>query len=146
MHYYDVSTFVTGQTMIVAHALTSPHIQIITELLHANLQGARYIIALAGFILICLAALNLIHSRPRGSYFHPIVSYHDRHLYLSSDRYQWAIILSRFVMGWVLLFLLLLNIGRYQTLWVWLGQEKQQAGVFRWLWAYVYYTSSLRRY
>lgn len=54
-----------------------------------------------------------------------------------SDRFQWGIIMSRFMMGLFLFILLLLNIGRYQSLWVWENQKKQQAGVFQWLWAYV---------
>jgi hypothetical protein len=52
-----------------------------------------------------------------------------------SDRFQWGIILTRISMGISLLFLLLLNVGDYQTLWVLDNQAGIQAGVFKWIWA-----------
>ncbi|CUA69522.1 hypothetical protein RSOLAG22IIIB_14049 [Rhizoctonia solani] len=61
-----------------------------------------------------LSLQDLIHSAPR-------------------DRYQWGVIVSRFLMGIVLCLLLLLNIGKYQTLFVPVGHESQRAGVFLWL-------------
>lgn len=67
-----------------------------------------------------------------------LVSRCFRTLTITSDRYQWASILSRFWTGWVLVFLLLLNIGRYQYLWATEAQEKYQAGVFLWLSAWVW--------
>ncbi|KAG8716085.1 hypothetical protein FRC08_009845 [Ceratobasidium sp. 394] len=91
--------------------------QILTELLSSNLETARYIVALAGLILIFMAILDLSHSRPQ-------------------DRYQWGAIMARFTMGWLLILLLLLNLGRYQSLWVYDNQHKHQAGVFLWLSAY----------
>ncbi|KAG9125300.1 hypothetical protein FRC07_008196 [Ceratobasidium sp. 392] len=91
--------------------------QILTELLSSNLQTARYIVALAGLVLVFMAILDLSHSRPQ-------------------DRYQWGAIVARFAMGWLLIFLLLLNLGRYQSLWVYDNQHKHQAGVFLWLSAY----------
>ncbi|CAE6410379.1 unnamed protein product [Rhizoctonia solani] len=90
---------------------------ILTKLLEANLLGARYITGLAAVILISLSFMNRVHSKPR-------------------DRFQWGIIFTRFAMGFVLLLLLLLNIGRYQSLWVYEGQENQQAGVFLWIWSW----------
>ncbi|ELU37873.1 hypothetical protein AG1IA_08097 [Rhizoctonia solani AG-1 IA] len=89
---------------------------IITELLETHLQGARYIVALAGAIFISLGIMNRIHSKPR-------------------DRFQWGIVMSRIFMGFALLILLTLNAGSIQSLWVWDYQEGQQAGVFRWIWA-----------
>jgi hypothetical protein len=53
------------------------------------------------------------------------------------DRFQWGTIISRFSMGWLLIFLLLLNVGKYQSLWVYTDQKKRQAGVFLWILAYV---------
>ncbi|KAF8601794.1 hypothetical protein BDV93DRAFT_227926 [Ceratobasidium sp. AG-I] len=41
--------------------------QILTELLSSNLQTARYIIALAGLVLIFMAILDLTHSKPQGT-------------------------------------------------------------------------------
>ncbi|CAE6349136.1 unnamed protein product [Rhizoctonia solani] len=91
---------------------------IITELLKTHLEGARYIMALAGAILIFLGVMNRIHSKPR-------------------DRFQWGIIMSRIIMGLALIVLLVLNVGDIQSLWVWDYQESQQAGVFRWVWAWM---------
>ncbi|CCO34174.1 hypothetical protein BN14_08267 [Rhizoctonia solani AG-1 IB] len=91
---------------------------IITDLLKTHLLGARYIVALAGAILISLGAISRIHSRPR-------------------DRFQWGIIMSRIFMGTALIVLLALNFGEIQSLWVWDYQENQQAGVFRWIWAWM---------
>ncbi|CAE7143680.1 unnamed protein product, partial [Rhizoctonia solani] len=90
---------------------------ILTKLLEANLIGARYITGLAAIILISLGIMNRLHSKPR-------------------DRFQWGIIFTRFAMGVALLLLLLLNIGRYQSLWVYESQVGQQAGVFLWIWAW----------
>ncbi|KAH7338475.1 hypothetical protein B0J17DRAFT_628955 [Rhizoctonia solani] len=90
---------------------------ILTKLLEANLLGARYITGLAAVTLISLAVMNRVHSKPR-------------------DRFQWGIILARFAMGFALLLLLLLNIGRYQSLWVYEDQKSQQAGVFLWIWSW----------
>ncbi|KAF8601825.1 hypothetical protein BDV93DRAFT_558208 [Ceratobasidium sp. AG-I] len=91
--------------------------QILTAMINSKLQSTRYIMALAGLVLICMAMLDLIHSRPR-------------------DRFQWGSILSRFSTGWALVFLLLLNLGRYQSLWASPSQIGHQAGVYRWLSAY----------
>ncbi|KAG8770452.1 hypothetical protein FRC12_004248 [Ceratobasidium sp. 428] len=40
--------------------------QILTELLSSNLQTARYIVALAGLVLVFMGILDLSHSRPQG--------------------------------------------------------------------------------
>ncbi|CAE6483845.1 unnamed protein product [Rhizoctonia solani] len=101
------------------HELASSyHYQtILTKLLEPSLLGARYITGFAAIILISLGIMNRVHSKPR-------------------DRFQWGIIFTRFAMGFTLLLLLLLNIGRYQSLWIYEGQEGQQAGVFLWIWAW----------
>ncbi|KAF8694693.1 Bacterial low temperature requirement A protein (LtrA), partial [Rhizoctonia solani] len=88
--------------------------QIIDKLLGSSVLGARYIAGLAAIILISLGIMNRIHSKPR-------------------DRFQWGIILTRILMGVALLFLLLLNIGHYQSLWVAEYDEYLQAGVFKWI-------------
>ncbi|CAE6410393.1 unnamed protein product [Rhizoctonia solani] len=92
--------------------------RIISGLLENNLQISRYIIGLAGVIFLSLGLMNRLHSKPR-------------------DRFQWGIILSRLSMGFILLLLLNLNCGEIQSLWIREGQEKQQAGVFRWVWAWM---------
>ncbi|ELU37598.1 hypothetical protein AG1IA_08371 [Rhizoctonia solani AG-1 IA] len=84
------------------------------QLLGSSVLGARYIAGLAAIILISLGIMNRIHSKPR-------------------DRFQWGIILTRILMGVALLFLLLLNIGHYQSLWVAEYDEYLQAGVFKWI-------------
>ncbi|KAJ1305002.1 hypothetical protein OPQ81_000045 [Rhizoctonia solani] len=91
--------------------------QILSQLLKGTLQSTRYIIAFAGLILISLSLQDLIHSSPR-------------------DRYQWGVIASRFLMGIVLCLLLLLNIGRYQDIFVSPQYMNQRAGVFLWLEAF----------
>ncbi|KAF8598972.1 hypothetical protein BDV93DRAFT_560873 [Ceratobasidium sp. AG-I] len=91
--------------------------QILDAMLDSKLQTTRYIMALAGLVLICMAVLDFIHARPK-------------------DRYHWASILSRFSMGCALVLLLLLNIGQYQSIWAAPDQIAQQAGVYRWLVAY----------
>ncbi|CAE6349108.1 unnamed protein product [Rhizoctonia solani] len=93
-------------------------LEIITKLLESNLLGARYITGLAAIILISLGIMNRLHSKPQ-------------------DRFQWGIILTRISMGISLLFLLLLGVGHYQTLWVLEEDKNMQAGVFRWIWAQV---------
>ncbi|CAE6489884.1 unnamed protein product [Rhizoctonia solani] len=90
------------------------YFKILSQLLDGTLQSTRCIIAFAGLILMSLSLQDLIHSAPR-------------------DRYQWGVILSRFLMGIVLCLLLLLNIGKYQALFVPVGHEGQRAGVFLWL-------------
>ncbi|KEP47839.1 putative transmembrane protein [Rhizoctonia solani 123E] len=91
--------------------------KILTQLLHGSFEGARYILAFAALIPICLGIQCIIHSLPR-------------------DRYQWGAITSRLVLGVILALLLLLNIGRYQEFFVSQSLEKQRAGVFLWLEAF----------
>ncbi|KAL5634232.1 hypothetical protein ACGC1H_006150 [Rhizoctonia solani] len=91
--------------------------QIMEEILEPSIQSARYIMVLAGFIFIFLGILDLAHSKPR-------------------DRFQCGAIIGRFLMGWAFLFLLLLNIGSHQSLWVNRGHEHEQAGVFLWISSY----------
>ncbi|CAE6418925.1 hypothetical protein ACGC1H_006156 [Rhizoctonia solani] len=116
--YYNNATLVLEDLQQEHELASSYHYEtILTKLLEANLMGARYITGLAAVILISLGFMNRLHSKPR-------------------DRFQWGIIVTRFTMGFALLLLLLLNIGHYQSLWVYEGQEGQQAGVFKWIWAY----------
>ncbi|CAE7146740.1 unnamed protein product [Rhizoctonia solani] len=91
--------------------------QILEEVLEHSVQSARYITAVAGSIFILLGILELAHSVPR-------------------DRFQGGAIICRFAMGWAFLFLLLLNIGKRQSLWVNRGQEYEQAGVYLWISSY----------
>ncbi|KAH7338463.1 hypothetical protein B0J17DRAFT_424007 [Rhizoctonia solani] len=91
--------------------------QILEEVLEHSVQSARYIMVLAGLIFILLGALDLTHSKPR-------------------DRFQCGAIISRLLMGWAFLFLLLLNVGSRQSLWVNRGDEHEQAGVFLWISSY----------
>ncbi|CEL63473.1 hypothetical protein RSOLAG1IB_10789 [Rhizoctonia solani AG-1 IB] len=91
--------------------------QILEEVLENSVQSARYIMVLVGLIFILLGALDLAHSMPR-------------------DRFQCGTMISRFLMGWAFLFLLLLNVGKYQSLWVNKGDESQQAGIFLWISSY----------
>ncbi|KAH7338473.1 hypothetical protein B0J17DRAFT_662609 [Rhizoctonia solani] len=115
--YYANMTLSLEDYIDTPEEVSSYHYEtILTQLLEAHLQGARYIVALAAVILLSLGIMNRIHSRPR-------------------DRFQWGIVLSRVCMGVALLFLLLLNVGDIQSLWIWDDQTSQQAGVFRWIWA-----------
>ncbi|EUC57240.1 low temperature requirement protein LtrA [Rhizoctonia solani AG-3 Rhs1AP] len=120
--YYNNATLVLEDLLQDHELASSYHYEtILTKLLEANLLGARYITGLAAVILISLGVMNRFHSKPRDP---------------ALDRFQWGIIFTRFVMGFALLLLLLLNIGHYQSLWVYEGQEGQQAGVFLWIWAW----------
>ncbi|CAE6451724.1 unnamed protein product [Rhizoctonia solani] len=91
--------------------------QILEKVLEHSIRSARYIMVLAGSIFILLGALDLAHSKPR-------------------DRFQCGAIISRFLMGWVFMFLLLLNVGEHQSLWVNKGHESEQAGIFLWISSY----------
>ncbi|CAE6449155.1 unnamed protein product [Rhizoctonia solani] len=89
--YYVNMTLSLQDYIDTPEQVSSYHYEtILTQLLEAHLQGARYIVALAAVILLSLGMMNRVHSRPR-------------------DRFQWGIILSRVCMGVALLFLLLLN-------------------------------------
>ncbi|CAE6492727.1 unnamed protein product [Rhizoctonia solani] len=91
--------------------------KILTELLNGSFEGARYILAFAALIPICLGIQCIIHSLPR-------------------DRYQWAVITSRLVLGLILALLLFLNLGKYQEFYVSRLVANQRAGVFLWLEAF----------
>ncbi|KAF8609068.1 hypothetical protein BDV93DRAFT_519090 [Ceratobasidium sp. AG-I] len=71
---------------------------VLTDLIKPTLDNARYIMALCGLTFICLGTMNLIQSWPR-------------------DRFQWASIISRYAMGFVMMLLLVLNVGKYQKPW-----------------------------
>ncbi|KAB5590373.1 Transmembrane protein [Ceratobasidium theobromae] len=88
--------------------------EIITDLLRGNIEGARYITALAGSILILLAGLNLAQAKLR-------------------PRFKYGAIISRVLMGLILISLLLLNLGRKQSLW---ATTTDQPLVFRWIFSY----------
>ncbi|QRV79656.1 low temperature requirement protein LtrA [Ceratobasidium sp. AG-Ba] len=73
-----------------------PHFaEAVGELVSPSLNNARYIMAVCGATFITLASLNLIQSWPR-------------------DRFQWASIISRYIMGLIMILLLLLNVGKVQ--------------------------------
>ncbi|CUA69867.1 BEACH domain-containing protein lvsC [Dictyostelium discoideum] [Rhizoctonia solani] len=91
--------------------------KILTELLNGSFEGARYILAFAALIPVCLGIQCIIHSLPR-------------------DRYQWAVITSRLVLGLILALLLFLNLGKYQEFYVSRLVANQRAGVFLWLEAF----------
>ncbi|CAE6439157.1 hypothetical protein ACGC1H_006898 [Rhizoctonia solani] len=89
--------------------------QILQDLVSSSLVNARYIMAMCGFTFITLASLNLIQSWPR-------------------DRFHWASILSRYAMGIVMLFLLLLNVGEIQHWMEWTDEGlAKRAAVFKWV-------------
>jgi hypothetical protein len=46
------------------------------------------------------------------------------------DRFQWGSVMSRFITGWSLVILLLLNIGQYQEMFVSVDLEMKRAGIF----------------
>ncbi|EUC57236.1 low temperature requirement protein LtrA [Rhizoctonia solani AG-3 Rhs1AP] len=117
--YYNNITFIAEDIEVSHEQASSSHYStIVSKLLEANLMSARYITGLAAVILISLGIMNRVHSKPRDP---------------ALDRFQWGIIFIRFAMGFTLLLLLLLNIGRYQSLAVYKEQEGQQAGVFLWI-------------
>ncbi|CAE6424702.1 unnamed protein product [Rhizoctonia solani] len=99
-------------------AASYTYTSIITDLLKPGLLSVHYIVGLAAAILLSLAAMNRLHSKPR-------------------DRFQWGIILSRFFMGIALALLILLNVGDIKSLWVYDDEVSRQAGVFRWIWAWM---------
>jgi hypothetical protein len=109
--------------------------KILELVLEHSVQSARYIMVVAGSIFILLGALNLAHSKPRGMY--TALRLRGLLTQLPSDRFQCGAIISRFFMGWIFLFLLLLNVGEHQSLWVNKGHESEQAGVFLWISSYV---------
>ncbi|KAG9124944.1 hypothetical protein FRC07_009619, partial [Ceratobasidium sp. 392] len=87
----------------------------IWDLVHASVNNARYIMALCGLTFIFLGTLNVIQSWPR-------------------DRFHWASIISRYVMGFCMMMLLFLNIGKYQTYFQPAGiPDKERAGVINWI-------------
>ncbi|KAG8721009.1 hypothetical protein FRC08_016319 [Ceratobasidium sp. 394] len=87
----------------------------IWDLIHASVNNARYIMALCGLTFICLATLNLIQSWPR-------------------DRFHWASIISRYLMGLIMTLLVLLNVGKYQTYFPPADvPDKDRAAIFGWI-------------
>ncbi|KAG8723986.1 hypothetical protein FRC09_000883 [Ceratobasidium sp. 395] len=87
----------------------------IWDLIKSVVTNARYISGLCGMTFICLATLNLIQAWPR-------------------DRFHWASIISRYAMGIVMMLLLLLNLGKYQTYFIPDDAPiSQRAGVLNWI-------------
>ncbi|KAG8708058.1 hypothetical protein FRC09_001465, partial [Ceratobasidium sp. 395] len=87
----------------------------IWDLIHPSVNNARYIMALCGLTFIFLATLNLIQSWPR-------------------DRFHWASIISRYAMGLVMMLLIVLNVGKYQTYFQPVDvPDSKRAGVFNWI-------------
>ncbi|KAG8792256.1 hypothetical protein FRC12_006639 [Ceratobasidium sp. 428] len=85
------------------------------DLIKSVVTNARYISGLCGMTFICLATLNLIQAWPR-------------------DRFHWASIISRYAMGIVMMLLLLLNLGKYQTYFTPDdAPPSQRAGVINWI-------------
>ncbi|QRV79658.1 low temperature requirement protein LtrA [Ceratobasidium sp. AG-Ba] len=108
------------------------------DLIHASVNNARYIMALCGLTFICLATLNLIQSWPRGKCYSSHSFMRLISCPLPTDRFHWASIISRYLMGFCMLLLLLLNVGKYQTYFAPGSAEdesvnKQRAGVFNWI-------------
>ncbi|QRV75715.1 low temperature requirement protein LtrA [Ceratobasidium sp. AG-Ba] len=88
---------------------------IIWGLIEPSVYNARYIMVLSGCTFIILALLNLVQSWPR-------------------DRFQWASIISRFVLGLLVTSLVALNIGQYQTYFTPDGvADSQRASIFGWI-------------
>ncbi|KAF8752985.1 Bacterial low temperature requirement A protein (LtrA) [Rhizoctonia solani] len=83
--------------------------KVLTTMAEPHVQGARWINALAGGALICLALINITQSWPK-------------------DRYAWGSAISRFLNGTILLTLLFMNVdsGDYSmassdgAIWAWL--------------------------
>ncbi|KEP46675.1 low temperature requirement protein LtrA [Rhizoctonia solani 123E] len=89
--------------------------QILQGLVSSSMVNARYIMAMCGFTFLTLASLNLTQSWPR-------------------DRFQWASVFSRYAMGIVMMFLLLLNVGEIQHWAEWTDEGlAKRAGVFKWV-------------
>ncbi|KAG9101547.1 hypothetical protein FRC06_002831, partial [Ceratobasidium sp. 370] len=87
----------------------------IWDLIHASVNNARYIMGLCGLTFICLATLNIIQSWPR-------------------DRFHWASIISRYIMGFCMVLLVLLNVGKYQTYFQPVDvPDKDRAAIFNWI-------------
>ncbi|CAE7232645.1 unnamed protein product [Rhizoctonia solani] len=91
--------------------------KILGKLLDGPVLNTRCIIGFAGALLISLSLQDFFHSRPR-------------------DRYEFGVIISRFLMGLILCLLLLLNLGKYQELFVPQSEENHRAGIFLWLEAF----------
>ncbi|EUC57251.1 transmembrane protein, putative [Rhizoctonia solani AG-3 Rhs1AP] len=113
--YYENSTQVIEDLKIIpTYPKDAVYYQILGGLLDGFVLSTRCVIGFAGLILITLGLQDFIHSWP-------------------SDRYQWGVIASRISMGLILCLLLLLNIGKYQDLFVATDKLNQRAGVFQWL-------------
>ncbi|KAG8788597.1 hypothetical protein FRC12_014402 [Ceratobasidium sp. 428] len=84
---------------------------IYNDLVGPSIIEGRYIVAMCGGTLVSLATLNLIQSWPR-------------------DRFLWGSIISRYAIGIIMIFLLLLNIGHDQTYFI---PEGSEAVVLNWI-------------
>ncbi|KAG8792599.1 hypothetical protein FRC12_005538 [Ceratobasidium sp. 428] len=84
---------------------------IYNDLVGPSIIEGRYIMAMCGGTLVSLATLNLIQSWPR-------------------DRFLWGSIISRYAIGIIMIFLLLLNIGHDQTYFI---PEGSEAAVLNWI-------------
>ncbi|KAF8609072.1 hypothetical protein BDV93DRAFT_551865 [Ceratobasidium sp. AG-I] len=88
---------------------------VLADLMKSTMNNARYIMALCGLTFICLGTMNLIQSWPR-------------------DRFQWASVISRYTMGFIMMLLLVLNVGKYQTYFVPDGiPDSKRAGFINWI-------------
>ncbi|KAF8609065.1 hypothetical protein BDV93DRAFT_551859 [Ceratobasidium sp. AG-I] len=112
-NYYSNYTF-TYQDLD-SDAPLSIFYDVLADLMKSTTDNARYIMALCGMTFICLATMNLIQSWPR-------------------DRFQWASIMSRYAMGCVMILLLVLNVGKYQTFFIPEGIPfSQRAAFLNWI-------------
>ncbi|KAF8605508.1 hypothetical protein BDV93DRAFT_605436 [Ceratobasidium sp. AG-I] len=82
------------------------------DLADVEITFGRFIMGLGGGTIVSLAILNSIQSQPR-------------------DCFQYSSILSRYAVGLIMMLLLLLNIGKYQSNFPPPGGESDQAPVFR---------------
>ncbi|QRW10054.1 Serine/threonine-protein kinase [Ceratobasidium sp. AG-Ba] len=87
---------------------------VVSTLAQPQVQGARWITALAGGVLIFLACINVAQEWPK-------------------DRYAWGSVISRFINGLILVFLLLMNINSGEYL---MESDGDVANVWKWLDSY----------
>ncbi|KAG8731656.1 hypothetical protein FRC11_003039 [Ceratobasidium sp. 423] len=92
LQYLHNDTVIRIDTADGANSNLPEFIKVLAVLLEPHVQGARWISALAGGVLIFLALINVTQSWPK-------------------DRYAWGSALSRFLNGTILLMLLFMNVG-----------------------------------
>ncbi|QRV73474.1 transmembrane protein [Ceratobasidium sp. AG-Ba] len=89
--------------------------EVVWGLMKPSVQNTQYIMVLCGATLWSLAILNLVQSWPR-------------------DRFQWYSIISRYGTGICMMFLALLNLGKYKTYFTPYGvPDSERTGVINWM-------------